>query len=81
MLYNEVQKTILSITSKPLRFKRLSHGGNILAMGVDLEAAQVLGAGDLYLPTNEPEYSNIHTTELEEIVQYFTRACFTHVKR
>jgi len=30
-------------------------------MGVDLEAAQVLGARDLFLPTNEPEYSGIDT--------------------
>jgi hypothetical protein len=63
MLFDEVQKTVLSITSKPLRFKRLSLGDNLLAMGLDLEAAQVLGAGDSFLPTNEPEYNNIHTNE------------------
>jgi hypothetical protein len=81
MLFDEAQKSILSITSKPLRFKRLSRGGNLRAMGVDLEAAQVLGAGDSFLPTNQPEYSGIHTVDAEEIVQYFTRACFAHVKR
>jgi hypothetical protein len=39
---------------KPLQFKRfkLSCGGNLQAMGVDLEAAQVLGARDLFLPTS-----------------------------
>ena len=33
-----------------------------------------------FLPTNEPEYSNIHTVNPEEIDQCFTRACFAHVK-
>jgi hypothetical protein len=59
---------------KPLWFKQLLQGGNILVIGINLEAAQVLGAGDLLLPTNESEYSGIHANEPEEIVQYFIRA-------
>lgn len=80
-IFDELQRLTLKLTGKPLRFKRLSKGGNLLTLGVDLEAAQVLGAGDSFLPTNEPEYSGIHTTKSEELVQYFTRACLTHVKR
>jgi hypothetical protein len=76
-----MQKTILAITGKPLRFKRLSRGGNLLSLNVDLEVAQVLGAGDSFLPTNEPEYSGITTTDPEELVQYFLRLCLTHAKR
>jgi hypothetical protein len=50
-------------------------------MNVDLEAAQVLGAADSFLLTNEPEYSGISTEDPVVLVEYFTKACHTHVKR
>lgn len=50
-------------------------------MNVDLEAAQVLGAGDSFLPTNDPEHSGIRTNDPEEIVKYFMKGCFVHVMR
>ena len=46
-----------------------------------MELAQALGAGDSFLPTNEPEFSNIHVQTAEEIIEYFIRACYTHAKR
>ncbi|KAF9492466.1 hypothetical protein BDN71DRAFT_1433242 [Pleurotus eryngii] len=70
-VFNSIQWLTLQHTSKPFCFKRLSEGGNLLTMGVDLEAAQVLCAGDLFLPTNQPGYSGIHTNDPEEIIQYF----------
>ncbi|KII84400.1 hypothetical protein PLICRDRAFT_32429 [Plicaturopsis crispa FD-325 SS-3] len=81
MLFDELQAVVLEVTGKPLRFKCLSEGGNLLTLGVDLELAQILGAGDSFLPTNEPVYSGITTTDPEELVQYFVRACYSHVKR
>lgn len=80
VLFDELQKVTLALTGKPLRFKQLTPGGNLIALGVDLEAAQVQGAGLSFLPTNVPEYSMITTTDPAEIVQYFIRACFAHVK-
>lgn len=71
----------MALTGKPLHFKCLTPGGNLIALGVDLEASQVQGAGRSFLPTNDPEYSKITTTDPDEIVQYFVRACFSHVKR
>lgn len=50
-------------------------------MNVDLEAVQVLGAGDSFLMTNKPEYSGIKTDDPAEMVEYFTKECHTHVKR
>ncbi|KAJ7687083.1 hypothetical protein B0H14DRAFT_2654035 [Mycena olivaceomarginata] len=61
-LFDELQKIIFSLTGKHLRFKRFTRGGNFITMGVDLEAAQVQGASDSFLPTNEPEYSGIMNT-------------------
>lgn len=81
LLFDETQASILAITKKPLRFKRLTQGGNLCAMLVDLESAQALGAGDSFLSTNEPEYSGIDIEDPEEIVQYFIKACHVHIKR
>lgn len=50
-------------------------------MNVDLEAAQVLGAADSFLPTNDPEYSGILTDDPAVLAEYFVKACHTHVKR
>jgi hypothetical protein len=58
----------------------LSKDGTLLSIGVDLELTQVFGAGDSFLPTNEPDFSGIITGEPEEIVKYFVRACRAHVK-
>jgi hypothetical protein len=49
--------------------------------GVDIELAQALGAGNLFLPTNKPGFSNIYVKSTEEIVEYFVWACYTHAKR
>lgn len=81
LLFDEVQKAVQSFMSCPPRFKRLSPDGNILALNVDLEAAQVLRAGNSFMPTNVPEYSGIDTEDPAELVEYFTKACHTHVKR
>ncbi|KAF9489003.1 hypothetical protein BDN71DRAFT_1512533 [Pleurotus eryngii] len=78
-VFDGIQQLTLQHTGKPFCFKRLSEGGNLLTMGVDLEAAQVLGAGDSFLLTNQPAYSGIHTNDPEEIIQYFICACATHV--
>ncbi|KAJ7782200.1 hypothetical protein B0H14DRAFT_3585415 [Mycena olivaceomarginata] len=50
-------------------------------MGVDMEAAQVQGASDSFLSTNEPEYSGITTNDPDEFALYFVRACISHAKR
>ena len=81
LLFDEVQSAVEKLTGRPIRFKRLTRGGNLLAMNVDLEAAQVLGAADSFLSTNEPEYSGILTEDPVVLAEYFTKACHTHVKR
>ncbi|KAJ7717658.1 hypothetical protein B0H16DRAFT_1897881 [Mycena metata] len=80
-LFDELQKVILRLTGKNFRFKRFSRGGNLVTMGVDMEAAQVQGACDSFLPTNEPEYSGIITTEPDKFALFFVRACISHCKR
>jgi hypothetical protein len=50
-------------------------------MGADMEAAQILGAGESFLATNDVEYSGIDATTAEELLPYFVRVCLTHSKR
>ncbi|KAJ7702554.1 hypothetical protein B0H14DRAFT_2291350, partial [Mycena olivaceomarginata] len=80
-LFDELQKVIFRLTGKHLRFKRFTPGGNLITMGVDMEAAQVQGASDSFLSTNEPEYSGITTNDPDEFALYFVRACISHAKR
>ncbi|KAJ7917410.1 hypothetical protein B0H13DRAFT_2269491 [Mycena leptocephala] len=80
-LFDELQKIIFRLTGKQLRFKRFTRGGNLITMGVDLEAAQVQGASDSFLPTNKPEYSGITTEDPDEFSEYYVRACISHAKR
>jgi hypothetical protein len=80
-LFDELQSQTLALTGKPLRFQRFSPDGNLLCMGADMEAAQVLGAGESILATNDVEYSGIDATTAEELLPYFVRVCLTHSKR
>jgi hypothetical protein len=80
-LFDELQSQTLALTGKPLRFQRLSPDGNLLCMGADMEAAQILGAGESILATNDIVYSGINVTMAEELLPYFVRVCLTHSKR
>ncbi|KAG6806939.1 hypothetical protein H0H92_009509, partial [Tricholoma furcatifolium] len=81
-MFDELQRLITAVTGKPLLLKRLSKEGTLISFNFDLEIAQVLGVGDSFASTNEPEYSGIpDATPVNELVQYFTRSCYVHVKR
>jgi hypothetical protein len=80
-LFDELQSQTLALTGKPLGFQRFSEDGNLFCMGADMEAAQVLGAGQSILATNNVEYSGIDVTSSEELLPYFVRVCLTHSKR
>ena len=70
------------LTGRPLLLKRLSKSGTLACFNVDFELAQVLGIGDSFLSTNEPEYSKIPADiNIETLVQYFVRGCLVHAKR
>ena len=73
-IFDELQRLTHMLTGQKLRLKQLSKGGTLLSIGVDLELAQVLGAGDSFLSTNEPEFSGITTKEPhQEIVEIHIR--------
>ncbi|KAG6818252.1 hypothetical protein H0H93_006537 [Arthromyces matolae] len=81
-LFDETQKLVKAITGKPLLLKCLSKAGTLVCFNVDLELAQVLGIGKSFAVTNEPDYSKIpDDTPTTELVQFFVRGCYVHVKR
>ncbi|KAJ7078715.1 hypothetical protein B0H15DRAFT_859941 [Mycena belliarum] len=81
-LFDEFQSLKLAITEKPLAFKCFVDGGNLLALGADMEAAQVIGATRSLLKTSDPEYSQISKdTPPEEVASEFVKLCHTHAKR
>ena len=80
-IFDELLHATLVLTVRPLCLKHLSKNGTLISIGVDMELAQALGAGDSFLPTNEPEFSNIRVQTAEEIIEYFIRGCYTHAKR
>ncbi|KAJ7174783.1 hypothetical protein C8R46DRAFT_1252853 [Mycena filopes] len=81
-LYDEFQAVKLKLTGKPLAFKRLVEGGNLLALNSDMEAAQVLGGTRSIMKTNNPAYSGIsNDTPAEKVAPEFVKLCTTHAKR
>ncbi|KAF8815557.1 hypothetical protein BYT27DRAFT_7066761, partial [Phlegmacium glaucopus] len=47
-IFDELQRVTLVLTGQPLRLKRLSRNGTLISVGVDMELAQALGAGDSF---------------------------------
>jgi hypothetical protein len=80
-LFDRLQELTTRLTGKPLRFKRLSPGGNLLCMNADMEAAQILGAGRSFMKTNDTAYSGIDVELPEDLLPFFVRVCLTHSKR
>ena len=80
-IFNKLQRVTLALTGQPLCLKHLFKNGTLISIGVDMELAQALGAGDSFLPMNEPKFSNIHVQTAEEIIEFFIWACYTHAKR
>jgi hypothetical protein len=82
-IFDQLQHVTATVTKRPLKLKGLSQGGTLVAIGVDLELAQVLGACKSFLPTNEPEYSKVEVSPSspEVLASYFIRACYGHTKR
>ncbi|KAE9398665.1 hypothetical protein BT96DRAFT_939946 [Gymnopus androsaceus JB14] len=80
-MFNGLQKHVLKITGRPLRFHALQKDGNIRAVGTDMELAMIQGLADFLLTLNEPKYSGLQAPTPEEVISYVLRICVTHFKR
>lgn len=80
-MFNGLQKHVLEITGRPLRFHALQNNGNIHAVGTDMELAMIQGLADFLLTLNEPEHSGLQAPTPEEVISHVLRICITHFKR
>lgn len=81
-LFDGLQRLILTVTGKPLAFKRFSQDGNLLCMNADMEAAQVLGAARSIRKSVDFQFSELSPDiSPEDLAAYFVRLCLTHTKR
>jgi hypothetical protein len=70
-IFDQLQYATHIITGCSLQLKPLLHDGNLVSIRVDLELAQVLGAGKSFFPTNDVAFSGIHAMTGEELAKYF----------
>ncbi|KAJ8095605.1 hypothetical protein PM082_023011 [Marasmius tenuissimus] len=82
LIYDGIQRHVEALTDRPLRFYALQKGGNVRAIGTDMELAELQGIGDSLAPLNEPEYSGIPSpASAETVMPVVSRICVTHYKR
>lgn len=78
-LFTSIEKA----TGHNIKFKVFDTSGNILAVILDMEAAQVQGLGDaiICLQMNDPTKSGIYDTDPEVLVQFLVKLCTVHFDR
>jgi galactose-1-phosphate uridylyltransferase len=72
---------VQSLTKWPLRFKALQKDGKILAVGTDMELAELQAFGESLVTVNEPDHSGLINPTSEEVMKHVSRICITHCKR
>ncbi|KAJ7589309.1 hypothetical protein C8J56DRAFT_888896 [Mycena floridula] len=83
-IFEEYFTTVAKVTNRPVRFKAFHpNSGNLYAVLVDMEAAQVQGLGKAIqnLKMNDPAISGIDTNNPDELVQYILKLCYLHLER
>ena len=66
-----------------VKFKVFDKSGHLLAIILDMEAAQVQGLGDavVRLHMNDAAKSGIFETDPDILVQFFIKLCMVHFER
>ncbi|KAF8195172.1 hypothetical protein K438DRAFT_2017214 [Mycena galopus ATCC 62051] len=81
LLFDEIQRVKLMVTTKPLPFKTFVRGSNILVTNVDMDATQVVGLCRSALKYSDPEYGGIpKDTPPEKVAPKFIKVCWRHAK-
>ena len=83
-LFEALFTSIEKATGHKVRFRVFEPTtGNLLAIILDMEAAQVQGLGDalVKLQMNKSQQSRIYDTDPEVIVQYILKLCTVHFER
>ncbi|KAF7293395.1 hypothetical protein MIND_01116500 [Mycena indigotica] len=79
-VWSEIFRIVFELTGKPLRFKRVHHGGKILGLLSDMEAAPLLGFAAALWEEMTPEYK-ARIGNPESTLSYVLRICSVHFNR
>ncbi|KAJ7327666.1 hypothetical protein DFH08DRAFT_884920 [Mycena albidolilacea] len=81
-VWEEVQRLVLKLTRKPLKFKGLHKGGKNLGLNADMEAAPLLGFADAFISTIDLEdVRSVVGSDPQELLSFVLRICYTHFNR
>ncbi|KAJ7734154.1 hypothetical protein DFH07DRAFT_967699 [Mycena maculata] len=81
-VWEEIQRLVLKLTKKQLKFKGLHKGGKILGLNSDMEAAPLLGFGDAFVATVDLEdVRSVVTGDSQELLSFVLRLCYSHLNR
>nr|GAT46611.1 predicted protein [Mycena chlorophos] len=81
-VFDELNALKVELTGKPVSFKALVPGGNLLAFNSDMDSAQVVAAARSFLKTSVEAYSGIPVDGVaEDLAPRFVKLCKTHFNR
>ncbi|KAJ7703675.1 hypothetical protein B0H17DRAFT_1040862 [Mycena rosella] len=81
-VWDEVQRLVLKLTGKPLKFLGLHRGGRILGLNSDMEAAPLLRLADSFAPTVDLEdVRPVVMADPQELLAYILQLCYSHFNR
>ncbi|KAJ6611331.1 hypothetical protein B0H10DRAFT_2192985 [Mycena sp. CBHHK59/15] len=81
-VWEEVQRLVLKLTRKRLKFKGLHKGGKILGLNSDMEAAPLLGFADAFVATIDLEdVRSVVGTDAQKLLPFVLRVCYSHYNR
>ncbi|KAJ6622933.1 hypothetical protein B0H10DRAFT_2431614 [Mycena sp. CBHHK59/15] len=81
LLFDKFQRVKLMVTGKPLPFKILVRGSNVLVVNFDMDALQTIGLYRSALKFSDPEYSGIpKDTPPEKLAPKLINVCWRHGK-
>ncbi|KAJ7196691.1 hypothetical protein GGX14DRAFT_403155 [Mycena pura] len=80
IVWVEIVRLVSSLTTRRLTFKNLHHGGRILGINSDMEAAPLLGFAEAVWETLTPErQAEVETPR--QLLSYVLRVCYVHFER
>ncbi|KAJ6545927.1 hypothetical protein B0H10DRAFT_2385754 [Mycena sp. CBHHK59/15] len=81
-VWEEMQRLVLKLTKKQLKFKGLHKSGKTLGLNSDMEAAPLLGFADAFVATVDLEHVRaVVLADPLELLSFVLRICYSHINR
>ncbi|KAJ7466398.1 hypothetical protein FB451DRAFT_1260800, partial [Mycena latifolia] len=80
--WEEIQRLVLKLIKKQLKFKGLHKGGKFLGLNSDMEAAPLIGFGDAFVATVDVEdVRSAVEGDSQDLLSFVLRICYSHLNR